>query len=196
MENRNDLGKLFTGGGVGFFAGVATALSFVKPAAGAPPEDNLAYLIQLLEALLTADGTIISLLGEIKEALGAGGPPGVEVTVNTRWVAKDPEVIFTQPIRNAGVFISDMMVNWTEGKRLLLKAESSLNQAVQLQPFGNIDNTNNLATNIGPPVACPAGGNASIGMAWGDWMPYIGMQITVALAPTDGILTIRAVIQE
>jgi len=189
----------FLGGGL---MGVAAGLLMSKPAAAAPPELKLDYLIELLEALVQGNAIIIEWLAKINAAQGVPGEPGepgepgVEITVITPWKAREPETIFNQAIRSAGAFFSDRMVNWTEGKRLLLKTESSLDQAVQLQAFGNVDDTRNLATNIGGPVVCPANGNASIGMAWGDWQPYIGMQITAALAPTVGMLTIRAVIQE
>ena len=186
------------GGAVGIVAGLLMS----KPAAAAPPELKLDYLIELLEALVQGNAAIIELLQRIHAAQGVPGVPGepgepvIEVTVLTPWKAREPEIIFNQPIRSAGTFFTDRMVNWTEGKRLLLKVESSLDQAVQLQAFGNVDDTRTQATNIGPPVACPANGNTSIGMAWGDWQPYIGMQIVAAVAPAAGILTIRAVIQE
>jgi len=192
-------GGLIAGFGAGTFLGLFTGLLMSKPVEAAPPEDKLAYLIQLLETLVRGDAIIIDWLEKINAAQGVPGEPGVpgiKLTVITPWKAREPETIFEQSIRSAGTFFSDRMVNWTEGKRLILKAESSLDQAVQLQPIGNVDDTRNLATNIGPPVVCPANGNASIGMAWGDWTPFIGMQITAAIAPTVGILTIRAVIQE
>ena len=183
--------------GIGTAFGLATgALMAARPAEAAPPELKLEYLIELLETLVQGNAIVIEWLAKINAAQGVPGEPGVEITVLTPWKAREPETIFEQAIRSAGTFFSDRMVNWTEGKRLLLKAESSLDQAMQLQAIGNVDNTRNQATNIGPPVVCPANGNASIGMAWGDWQPYIGVQITAAIAPTVGILTLRAVIQE
>ena len=198
-EKGTQEGGLLSGILTGGFMGVAAGLLMSKPAAAAPPELKLDYLIELLEKLVVGNVVIIEWLAKINAALGIPGEPGapgVEVTVLTPWKAREPETIFDQAIRSAGAFFSDRMVNWTEGKRLLLKAESSLDQAVQLQAIGNVDDTRNLATNIGGPVVCPANGNASIGMAWGDWQPYLGIQITAAIAPTAGILTIRAVIQE
>jgi len=41
-----------------------------------------------------------------------------------------------------------------------------------------------------------ANGNLSVGPAWDDWAPFIGVRITVAVAPTAGILNIWAVVQE
>lgn len=205
-------GLLFGGMAAGFGVVIATLLA-TKPAEAATPEEKLNYLIEVLTALVTvlaqvaeSNAQLIELLNQWLAAQGVPGVPGipevpgvpeVKVTVNTQWVAKEPEQIFSQAIRSDGVFISDVMVDWTKGKRLILKAESSLDQAVSLQPIGNISQTANLATNIGGPVNCPANGNSSIGLAWDDWFPYIGIRITVVLpAPTVGLLNIWAVIQE
>jgi len=198
-EERRQVGPLLAGGGTGFLLGILSGLGLARPTAAAPPEERLNYLISLLEQLLAADVTIIDWLTKISNALaalGLPGAPGLEVTVLTPWVAKEPETIYEEPIRAAGVFFSDHMANWTKGKRLMIKAESSLNQAVQIQAIGNVDNTPNLATDIGAPTPCPANGNASIGMAWDDWQPYIGVRITAPIAPVAGILTVRVVIQE
>ena len=204
-EKGTQEGGLLAGALGGGAVGVVAGLLMSKPAAAASPELKLEYLIELMEALVQGNAAIIEWLTKIHAAQGVPGVPEVpgepgepviEITVLTPWKAREPEIIFNQPIRSAGTFFTDRMVNWTEGKRLLLKVESSLDQAVQLQPFGNVDDTRTQATNIGAPVVCPANGNASIGMAWGDWQPYIGMQIVAAVAPTAGILTIRAVIQE
>lgn len=191
------LGGMATGFGV-----VIATLLAAKPAKAAPTEEKLDYLIEVLTALVPVLAQVAESNAQLIELLQqwlaaqVPGAPGIEVDVKTPWVAKEQEEIFSQPIRSAGTFFSDKMINWTKGKRLLLKTESSLNQAVQLQAIGNVDDTRTLATNIGLPIVCPANGNASIGMAWGDWQPFIGIQITAALAPTAGRLTIRAVIQE
>jgi len=200
-EKGTQEGGLLAGALGGGAMGVVAGLLISKPAAAAAPELKLEYLIELMEALVQGNAAIIEWLTRIHAAQGIPGEPGepgepVIIAVNTPWKAREPEVIFNQPIRSAGTFFTDRMVNWTEGKRLLLKVESSLDQAVQLQAFGNVDDTRTQATNIGAPAVCPANGNTSIGMAWGDWQPYIGIQITAAVAPAAGILTIRAVIQE
>ncbi len=189
------------------FGTVMGALMAAKPVAAAEPETKLDYLITvsesivaLLEQLHRDHLDTITALQAIALALGAAPQePGgvvVEVTAVTPWRAKEPVQLLSQAIKSAGTIFTDSMVNWTEGKRLLIKAESSLNQAIQLQPIGNISNTVTLATDIGPVVACPANGNVSIGFAWDDWQPYVGVRITLPIAPTDGILTIWAVVQE
>jgi len=191
--------------GVGtVFGTVMGALMAAKPAAAAPPEERLDYLIKLTEGIGTLIEQLhkdhldtIAALKAIAAALGAA-PAGITVAVTaiTPWRAKEPVQLLNQAVRAAGTIFTDSMVNWTEGKRLLVKAESSLNQAISLQPIGNITNTKTLATDIGPAAPCAANGNASIGFAWDDWQPYVGVRITVPIAPTDGILIIWAVLQE
>jgi len=203
-ENQSRVAALASFGTGVAFGTVMGALMAAKPVKGAEPETRLDYLISLTEAIGLALTQIhqsqldqIEVLQAIAAALG-GAPavPGVEVTVKTSWVSKEPVQILQQAVRAAGTIFTDSMVNWTQGKRLLIKAESSLNQAIQLQAIGNISNTTTLATDIGPPVPCAANGNASIGFAWDDWYPYVGVRITLPIAPTDGILTIWAVVQE
>ncbi len=190
-------------GGVGgtlFGALIATLLAG-KPAAAAPPDEKIDYLIECLTALIPVlaevaerNATLIALLEQWLAAQGVA--PGVEVTVKTPWVAKEPEEIYRFGIRTPGTFNSNSMVDWTRGKRLVIKVESSLDQAVQIQVIGNTADDMELATDINGPFPCTANGNISVGLAWDDWHPYIGVRITVAVAPTAGILTISAVIQE
>lgn len=136
---------------------------------------------------------VTSKLDEILKQLKA-----LEIIVTTPWVAKEPEEIYKKAIRTAGTFYSDKMVNWTKGKRLLLKIDSSLNQAIQIQAIGNINNVKEGAVDINGVLPCSANSNISVGPAWDDWHPYVGVKITVAVGavPTGGILNIWAVVQE
>lgn len=193
-------------GGIGG-ASIATAIAILmaaRPARAAPTDEKLDYLIEVLTTLVpvlaeVAEGQA-ELIAAMQLWLAAQGVPvpaeGVEVTVRTDWVAKEPEQIFSSAIRAAGTFYSDRMVNWTRGKRIVFKAESSLNQAVNLQVIGNIVDDINLATDIDGVLPLAANGNLSVGPAWDDWTPFIGVRITAAVAPTAGILTISAVVQE
>lgn len=192
-------------GGLGgtVFGAAITALLMAKPAEAAPPEEKLNYLIECLTALIQVLAQVAesntALTEAIREWLAAQGVPpgeGIEVTVLTPWVAKEPEEIYRKEIRTAGTFYCDRMVNWTKGKRLLLRVVSSLNQAVQIQAIGNINDAKEGSTDINTPQACAAHDRISIGFAWDDWQPYIGAKIIVATAPTAGVLTILAVIQE
>ena len=195
---------IVVGGIGGTVLGVAIAtLLAARPAAAAPPEEKLDYLIEVLTTLVPVlvelserQVILTELLEQWLAAQGVPGIPGVEVTVRTPWVAKEPEQIFSKSILSAGTFYSDVMVDWTRGKRIVIKVESSLNQAVNVQLIGNTTNTKDLATDVGPVLPCSANGNISVGPAFDDWHPFIGVRITVAVAPTAGILTIWAVIQE
>jgi len=111
------------------------------------------------------------------------------------WVAKAAEQLYSGDIRTADTFYSSL-VNWSNGKRLIIKVESSLDQAVQVQIIGNTVNSVLLATDIGAPLPCVANGNISVGLAWDDWHPYVAVEITTAVAPTAGTLTVTATVQE
>lgn len=195
---------LVVGGLGGTALGVAIAMLIAaKPAAAAPPEEKLDYLIEVLTTLVPVlaevserQAALTELLQQWLAAQGVPGIPTIEVSVLTPWVAKEPEQLFSSDIRSAATFYSDKMVDCTKAKRILFKVESSLNQAVQIQLIGNKDASRELATDIGLALPCTANGNISVGPAWDDWHPYIGVRITVAVAPTAGILTIWAVIQE
>ena len=189
-------------GGLGG-AALATTIAMLiaaRPAAAAPPEEKLDYLIEVLTTLVPVLAEVsehqAALIESLEKWLAAQGiAPGVKVSVSTPWVAREPEEIFSKAILSAGTFYSDRMVNWTEGKRILFKVESSLNVAIQVQVIGNIVDNKDLATDIGPPITCDANDNTSVGLAWDDWHPYIGVRITVAADPSSGILTISAVTQ-
>jgi len=215
-ERERGLGTGLVVGGIGgaTLAAVIATLIAARPARAAPLDEKLDYLIEVLTTLVpvlaeVAEGQT-ELITAMQQWLAAQGIPvapaeGVEVTVLTPWIAKEPEQIFSSAIRSAGTFYSDKMVNWTEGKRILFKVESSLNWDVNIQLIGNIVDDMSLATDIGLALPCTANGNISVGPAWDDWHPFIGVRITVPPTPdgeepppppTAGILTISAVIQE
>jgi len=192
MGNEKDnTGKLLlTATAAGGVAAVIARLLQAKPILAAEPEDKWNYLMECQEG-------IIALLGQLIEVMGApGAPPGVEVTVQTPWVARDPEQIYSYAIRTIGTFYSDRMVDWTRGKRFLIKVESSLNQPVTVQVIGNFVDDMALASDINAPIVVGADENHSIGLAWDDWHPFIGIRLTTAIAPAAGILNTWAVIQE
>jgi len=180
MAQEKDSAAGIVVGGIGgtAFGTVLGMLLASKPAEAAPPEAKWDYLVQCQEAIIVllqgmadSNAAIISLLQQLVAAAGIPAE-GVEVTVQTKWVAKLPEQIFYQPIRDAtATFYCDKMVDWTEGKRLHLKVESTLDQAVNVQVIGNTVDDTHLATDVGDPYACPANGNISIGLAWDDWNP-------------------------
>jgi len=73
--------------------------------------------------------------------------------------------------------------------------QSSLNQACQIHLIGNFVDDMPLASDIGLLINVGANENHSVGPAWDDWHPFVGVRITTAVAPTAGILTIWAVVQ-
>jgi hypothetical protein len=194
-------GALVLGGIGGTVLGAIAALLLARPAKAAPPDEKLDYLLECLTALIPVLAEVAerqdALIALLEQWLAAQGiAPGVEVTVKTPWIAKEPEEIFKQEILATGDYYSDKMVDWTKGKRILFKVESTLNQPVQIQLIGNTVDSMYLATDINAALPCPANSNISIGPAWDDWHPYVGVRITAGVAPTAGILTISAVIQE
>ena len=212
-ERERGLGTGLVVGGIGgtLLGATLMALLSAKPAEAAPPEEKLNYLIDVLTALIPVLAEVAERQAALTELfeqwLAAQGIPvapaaeGVEVTVSTPWIAKEPEQIFSSAIRSAGDFYTDKMVNWTKGKRILFKVESSLNWDVNIQLIGNIVDSKDLATDIGLALPCTANGNISVGPAWDDWHPYVGVRITVPAPPPEpfepaGILTISAVVQE
>jgi len=192
--------------GGGALAAVIATLLAARPARAAPTDEKLDYLIEVLTTLVPVlaelserQATLASLLEQwlaTQGVPGVPGVPGIEVTVSTPWVAKEPQLIFQQAIRAAGNFQSDDLVDYRNAKRVVFKVESSLNQACIVQLVGNITKSFSLATNINGAFPCPANGNITIGLAWDDWQPFIGVQITVAVAPVTGMLTIWQVMQE
>jgi len=196
-------GILVGGIGAGALATGIALLVAARPAQAAPTDEKLDYLVDVLITLTPVlaevserQATLIQLLEQWLALQGIVAGQGGEVAVSTPWIAKEPEQIFHQAIRSAGTFYADRMVNYTKGKRILFKAESSLNQAANLQVIGNIADDHARATDIDGVLPLPGNGNLTVGLAWDDWTPFTGIRITVAVAPTAGILTIWAVVQE
>lgn len=190
---------LVLGGMGGALAGVLATLLATRPAKAAAPEAKIDYIIEcqtaivgLLEQLVESNARLVELLEQMQ-----GVPPGEGITaIQTRWQAAEPEEIFHKEIRSAASFYTEPMLSWEQGKRLVIKVESSLDQNVQIQLIGDVVDNVLMATEINAPHPCAAGANISIGPAWDDWHPFIGVRIDAAVAPTSGVLIIRAVIQE
>ncbi|GAI30864.1 unnamed protein product, partial [marine sediment metagenome] len=70
-------------------------------------------------------------------------------------------------------------------------------QTVTIQVIGNFMDNMTMASDVNAPIDILANENHSVGLAWDDWHPFIGVRITnMAPAPTAGILNIFAVMQE
>jgi hypothetical protein len=184
----NAFAILLAGAGGGLIAGLLAS----RPAEAAADTTKLDYITKLLEAMGVTEEAILKAIQDF--SLPGGLFPD---SILTPWVATDPVKAFEQPIRNAGVFYLDNMVDARRGKRLVLRAESSLDKAVSLQMIGNFSDDAVRSTDIGIAQICPPNGYSSLGIGLGGtWQPYLGLAITVAVAPTSGILTIYYVLQE
>jgi len=191
----NDGGKNVALVAVGIAGGLSlAAILKAKPAAAAPDSQKLDYIASLLEHMGATQEAILTAIKSI--SLPGGGIITFPDSFLTPWKAKEPEHIFEQAIRSIGVFQSDQMVDYRNGKRLLIKVESTLDQNVTIQLVGNYTESFNLATNINGPFVVLPNGNITIGLAWDDWHPYVGVQITTLIAPVAGILNIWSVMQE
>jgi len=115
--------------------------------------------------------------------------------IPTPWIAKAAEELYSAAITTIDTFFSTL-VNWSNGKRLIIKVANTLDQDVLIQVIGNTSDSTTGATDIEGPLPCVAGGNITIGLAWDDWHPYIGVEITTAVAPTTGSLIVTAIVQE
>jgi len=166
------------------------------------PWEDVAVLIERLDRLillLEAWTGIAPAIPGVPGVPGPPGPPGVPaapVEVTAPWEAKDIEEIFKESIRAAGTFYSPKMVDWSKGKRLVLRVHSTLNQSAQITAVGNIRNSPTGVVEIGSALFCAAASDITIGLAWDDWMPYIGCKIVVSTAPTDGELKVEGVVQQ
>lgn len=130
------------------------------------------------------------------EGLTPGEFPSIEAEIKAVWEAGDIiKILDFIEIRAVGVTNTEML-QWTKGKRLILKVTSTLDQAITVQVVGNIDDAIFGAVNINAPLPCAALSNITVGLAWDDWHPYIGAVLTHAVAPTQGIVKVEAVIQE
>lgn len=190
MAERKDGGAALAAFGAGALGAALTALFMARPAKAAPTDEKLDYLLQVLTTLAEALAVLSARQAALIETLEKWEPGVAE------WKAKEPKLIFDQAIRNIGVFNCDRLADWRNGKRLIIKVESSLDVAANIQPIGNIDSSFHLVTNIDGPFGCPANGNISIGFAWDDWQPFVGVTIATAVAPTTGRLSVEVVVQE
>lgn len=201
--------------GDGFAAGAltGTGVTFLimklleaKPVAGA--EIDLSSIEQALGLLLTQNdamngkldtlgGKLDLLNGTLLDILTAIQNIKLQTTPG---IPREPVQIFSQTIRVATLVGQPLLseyVDFRTGSRLLIKAESTLDQLVNVQLVGDYNQTQSFrSVNINGPFPCPAGGNLAIGLAWDDWHPYVAAQITVPVAPTVGDLRIYAVIKD
>lgn len=165
------------------------------------PWEDIGLLVDRLDRLISLFEAWTGAAPGVPGVPGPPGPPGApavpaEVEVTTPWKAREPEEIYRESLRATGTFYSPKMVDWSKGKRLVLKVGSTLDQAIQVTAIGNIRNSQTGIVEIGPALPCAANSVITIGLAWDDWMPYIGFKIVVSTAPATGELKVEAVVQE
>lgn len=166
------------------------------------PWEDIDLLIERIDRLIllfeawTGIAPVIPGVPGVPGVPGPPGPPAAPVEVTAPWKAKAIEEIFKESIRTAGTFYSPKMIDWSKGKRLVLRVHSTLNESVQITALGNIRNNRTGIVEIGPALPCAAANDITIGLAWDDWMPYIGVKIVTSTAPTSGELEVEAVVQE
>ncbi len=177
-EKARGLGPGLVVGGIGgaTLASIVALLLAAKPAEAAPPDEKVNYLIEALT-------TLIPVLAEVAEGqtqLAEGQTQLVEAI--QQWLA-------AQGIAPPGVEVT-VSAPW-----VAKDPEQIFSQAIRTAEI-SIADTRELAVDVGDLLTCLAGGNISAGPAWDDWHPHIGVRIITAMAPTAGILTITATIQE
>lgn len=114
------------------------------------------------------------------------------------WIGQPAVTILNAAaIRAAATINSDVLVDYRDGKRLFIKVESTLDQNCSIQLVGNHLNNfvNAVNLNISPKI-CLAASNIGFGLAWDDWIPYVGCTITTLVAPAAGVLNIYAIVQK
>jgi hypothetical protein len=184
----------------GFAAGGAVgalidSLLHPKTAGAQPGQVDLTPIEQALAAIIvqqqadaakldTLDSDLQSILAAI-QALATGGTPPVP---------EDPVILWQKTITSAtpaGTPLSTPLVDFRQVRHVLFKFESTLDQAVNLQVVGDIFNTTSTRqVNVGGAIALAAGDTAAAEPGWAQWYPWMGVQITVPVAPATGKLTI------
>ena len=106
----------------------------------------------------------------------------------------EPIEIFNNGMRQAGT-VRSKIVDWRAGGQLVIKVESSLDQAVNVQLLGDISEGFSNPANVGAAVPCPANAVIRIGPAWDDWHPWIAINVIAGVAPLSGIVRASVVLQ-
>jgi hypothetical protein len=121
---------------------------------------------------------------------------------SSSWVAQSPVVIYSA-MPGLGTDQSTWF-NFNDLKRAVIKISSTLDQAVNVQLMGNGIQDFATAVAMGMAINIPVGGPLPITPAVetigigvnDDWHPYLGIEITAAVAPVSGSLTITVYSQK
>jgi hypothetical protein len=129
-------------------------------------------------------------------------PTGVQVqpdsaywiqTPMTHTIFVPPTAIYTKDIRLIETDTTPVQ-DITLSQRVAIKVKSTLDQAVTVQLIGDFFNPMDTPTNINGPFVVPIGSvtpsSVEIGLAPGDWQPYLAVQLSTLVAPTVGTVSV------
>lgn len=187
-ETQPDLGAIVSEA----MASLSTTLSEVITQNTEDTKKMLAALPQLVEQLpdhviARRLDTLIAGFENLNELLKTWQPVIESETT-------EPVELYKESPRVAGT-VKTMLMNWTRGKRLAIRIHSTLDQAVTCQVIGGLHNTPNdpRLKSIGGSFTCAAEDDAYATIVEVDWLPFIGVTLTLDSAPTAGDLKIEAV---
>jgi hypothetical protein len=165
------------------------------------PWTDISSLLKRQDTIITQQASLIAQQTEMiayLRAISGLSPGGTEITVpGYTPEAPDPTLLVQYPYTGLapGMFTTDY-VNFKKGWRLAIHIESTLNQAVTLQPIGNIFNSSLKASTIGIATVLLAGLNTTFTFGWNQWQSYIWVNSTIFVQPTVGTLTFWYTIQK
>ena len=120
--------------------------------------------------------------------------PQAVVTSANPLTAEPEEQLYRENPRATGTFYSKMF-DWKKGARVVMLIHSTLNENIQVQPIGNFREIAPDAVEISSSKACNANSDITIGFAWDDWHPFVGVRLSITTAPTSGELEVKAIKQ-
>lgn len=104
----------------------------------------------------------------------------------------DPNPLVTTDLK-AG----DRLADCRSANRVCFIIENGLNQSVSVRVLGNDGSGSSSAIPVNTtPIVIDANSRQGIGIKTEEWMPFMGVDITPAVAPTDGRIQANAHIQE
>jgi hypothetical protein len=125
------------------------------------------------------------------------GAKGSQRSIGSNPAALANELLYSAMPGASPVYSS--MSDWRSANRIVLQVASTLDVACSIQVIGNITNATASATDINGPLPLAIGNVTtqylSVGLAWDDWQPFIGIRITCPVLPAAGTVAAWAVQQ-
>lgn len=125
-------------------------------------------------------------------------PPPIEVPIvrPKRVTAEAQEIMEPRAVRSVGTHVCERMADCRAAIITIVRVESGLNQDIEIETIGNVDDTVENYTPIGTRDPCPSGDRIDIILYGDNWRPYVGIRVIAAVAPTAGLITARVINQE